>query len=89
LLFLDGIHDHQCGFKTMSRGVAEVVLNNSKSDGYFFDTEMIVRCKKLGYPVVEVPVRWAERNKGESKVSPVKDAKKIGLEMLAFRFNRK
>ena len=89
LLFLDGIHDHQCGFKTMSREVAEVVLNNSKSDGYFFDTEMIVRCKKLGYPVVEVPVCWAERNKGESKVNPVKDAKKIGLEMLAFRFNRK
>ena len=89
LLFLDGIHDHQCGFKTMSREVAEVVLNNSKSDGYFFDTEMIVRCKKLGYPVVEVPVRWAERNKGESKVNPVKDAKKIGLEMLAFRFDRK
>ena len=51
LLFLDGIRDHQCGFKTMSREVAEVVLNNSKSDGYFFDTEMIVRCKKLGYPV--------------------------------------
>jgi glycosyltransferase AglD len=89
LLFLDGIHDHQCGFKTMSREVAEVVLSNSKSDGYFFDTEMIVRCKKLGYPVVEVPVRWAEKNKGDSKVNPVKDSKKIGMDMLAFRFNPK
>ena len=85
LLFLDGIHDHQCGFKTMTRTVAEAVLNVSKSDGYFFDTEMIVRCKKLGFPVVEVPVQWAERNKGGSKVNPVRDAKKIGLDMLAFR----
>jgi len=87
LLFLDGIHDHQCGFKTMSREVAEAVLNVSKSDGYFFDTEMIVRCKQLGFPVAEVPVQWAEKNKGNSKVNPVQDAKKIGLDMLAFRLN--
>jgi len=86
LLFLDGVHDHQCGFKTMSREVAEAVLNGSQSDGYFFDTEMIVRCKKLGFPVVEVAVQWSERDKGDSKVNPVRDAKKIGLDLLTFRF---
>ena len=85
LLFLDGVHDHQCGFKTMSREVAEAVLNGSQSDGYFFDTEMIVRCKKLGFPVVEVAVQWSERDKGASKVNPVTDAKKIGLDLLTFR----
>jgi glycosyltransferase AglD len=85
LLFLDGVHDHQCGFKTMSREVAESVLNVSKSDGYFFDTEMIVRCKKLGFPVVEVAVEWSERHKGSSKVDPIRDIKKIGLDLLAFR----
>jgi glycosyltransferase involved in cell wall biosynthesis len=85
MLFLDGIHDHQCGFKTMSREVAEAVLNVSKSDGYFFDTEMIVRCKQLGFPVAEVAVQWAEKKKGASKVNPVRDAKKIGLDLIAFR----
>lgn len=85
LLFLDGVHDHQCGFKTMSREVAEAVLNVSESDGYFFDTEMILRCKKLGFPLAEVPVQWSEREKGVSKVNPVRDAKKIGLDLLAFR----
>ena len=85
LLFLDGVHDHQCGFKTMSREVAEAVLNGSQSDGYFFDTEMIVRCKKLGFPVVEVAVQWSERDKGASKVNPIRDAKKIGLDLLTFR----
>ncbi len=89
LLFLDSIHDHQCGFKTMSREVAESVLNVSKSDGYFFDTEVILRCKQLGFPVVEVAVQWAERNKGASKVNPVRDAGKMGLDMLAFRFKSK
>ncbi len=88
MLFLDGIHDHQCGFKVMSREVADAVLSNSKSDGYFFDTEMIVRCKKLGFPVVEVGVKWSEkRKKGDSKVNLFQDAKKIGLDMLAFRLN--
>jgi glycosyltransferase involved in cell wall biosynthesis len=89
LLFLDSIHDHQCGFKTMSREVAESVLNVSKSDGYFFDTEMILRCKQLGFPVVEVAVQWAERNKGASKVNPVRDAGKMGLDLLAFRLKSK
>ena len=88
LLFLDGIHDHQCGFKIMSREVAETILSISKSDGYFFDTEMIVRCKKLGFPVVETAVKWSEkRKKGESKVNLLQDAKQIGLDMLAFRLN--
>jgi glycosyltransferase involved in cell wall biosynthesis len=87
LFFLDGVHDHQCGFKTMSRTVAEKILDSSQSDGYFLDTEMIVRCKKLGYPVREVAVAWAEKNKGGSKVDPVRDSKKIILDMLAFRLN--
>jgi glycosyltransferase AglD len=87
LLFLDGIHDHQCGFKMMTRTVAETVLQFSKTDGYFFDTEMIVRCKKLGFPVAEVPVKWAEKKKGGSKVNPLRDGKKIGIDMLSFRLN--
>jgi len=88
LLFLDGIRDHQCGFKSMHRDVAKAILNSSRSDGYFFDTEMIVRCKKLGYPVTEVPVVWVEKNKGGSKVNPIKDSRKILLDMIAFRLNR-
>jgi glycosyltransferase involved in cell wall biosynthesis len=87
LLFFDGIHDHQCGFKTMTRNVAEAVLSQSKSSGFFFDTELIVRCKKLGFPVAEVAVSWTERNRGVSKVNLVRDAKKIGLDMLAFRLD--
>ncbi len=87
LLFLDGVHDHQCGFKTMSRQVAQAVADVSKADGYFFDTEMIVQCKNIGYPVAEVAVEWSERNKGASKVNPVRDAKKMSWDLLAFRLN--
>jgi glycosyltransferase involved in cell wall biosynthesis len=88
LLFLDSIYDHQCGFKTMNRKVAVMVLNECQSDGYFFDTEMIVLCKKLGFPVEEIAVIWREKNNGASKVSPYRDSKKIFRDMLAFRFRR-
>ena len=88
LLFLDGVRDHQCGFKTMKTNIAKAVLNSSKSDGYFFDTEMIIRCKQLGYPVTEVPVNWMEHNK-DSKVDPARDSGKIFRDMLSFRLGRK
>lgn len=88
LLFFDGVHDHQCGFKAMSQEAARVVLE-TKSDGFFFDTEMILRCKKQGFPIVEIGVEWAEtRGKGESKVQLFRDAKRIGLDLLTFRLTR-
>ncbi len=87
-LFFDGIHDHQCGFKALSREVAEVVRDTVKSDGLFFDTEMILLCKRLSFPVVEVGVEWSEtRSRSESKVKLLRDAARIGLDLLIFRLN--
>ena len=87
-LFLDGVRDHQCGFKAMSREVAQVVRDKVKSNGFFFDTEMILRCKRLGFPVVEVGVEWSEtKKKNESGVRLFRDAAKIGIELLRFRLN--
>ena len=86
-LFLDGIHDHQCGFKAMSREASQA-LRDTESDGFFFDTEMIVRCKKLGFPLVEVGVEWAEtKRKRQSKVRIFSDGKRIGLDLLRFRLS--
>jgi glycosyltransferase involved in cell wall biosynthesis len=87
ILFLDGVRDHQCGFKAMSSEVAKA-LEDIKSDGFFFDTEMIVKCKKLGFPVTEVGVEWVEnRRQSESKIRILYDARKIGMDMLMFRLN--
>jgi glycosyltransferase involved in cell wall biosynthesis len=86
LLFHDGIHDHQCGFKAMSRQAAEVLLAETKSDGFFFDTEMILRCKKLDLPTAEVGVEWTEtRKEGGSAVRLFPDSAKLGWDLLRFR----
>lgn len=87
-LFFDGVRDHQCGFKAMSREVASVVQDKVRSHGFFLDTEMILQCKRLGFPVVEVGVEWAETKKGsESKVHLFRDAARIFGKLLRFRLN--
>jgi glycosyltransferase involved in cell wall biosynthesis len=89
MLFLDGIRDHQCGFKAMSHEVAEVIRDSVKSDGFFLDTEMILQCKRRGFPVVEVKVEWSETKKrSESVIEPLHDAAKMGIDLLRFRLNR-
>jgi hypothetical protein len=86
MLFLDGVRDHQCGFKAMSREVADVLLGKCESNGFFFDTEMILWCKKLGFPVMEVAVEWVEiRKKSGSAVKLFPDSMRLGLDLLRFR----
>ena len=55
----------------------------------FLDTEMILRCKKLGFPLIEVGVEWVEtRKKSEpSGVKLFRDAMKVGIDLLRFRLN--
>jgi len=85
-LFLNNVHDHQCGFKAMRHEVAEE-LDDIQSNGFFFDTEMILRCKKAGFTVTEVGVEWSENRAGSnSKVRLFHDAAKIGMDMLKYRF---
>ncbi|MGQ9507318.1 MAG: glycosyltransferase [Candidatus Bathycorpusculaceae bacterium] len=86
MLFKDGVRDHQCGFKALSHELAEVLCSKSETDGLFFDTEMIVQAKRLGYEVTEVGVDWREwRSRGESKVKLFSDALRMGIELLRFK----
>ncbi|MCW4046735.1 MAG: glycosyltransferase family 2 protein [Candidatus Bathyarchaeota archaeon] len=86
LLFQDGVHDHQCGFKAMRREVAQFLRDSVESNGFFLDTEMILRCKMQGIPVVEVGVDWVEvRKKNAAGVRLFRDSLKLGLALLRFR----
>jgi dolichyl-phosphate beta-glucosyltransferase len=51
-------HDTQCGFKVFRRDVAQALASRQQSDGFGFDVEILFIAKKLGYRVLEVPVRW-------------------------------
>lgn len=57
---LPGISDSQCGFKFFKRETARDLFARQKVDGYMFDVEILSLCRRLGYAVHEVPIRWRD-----------------------------
>lgn len=51
--------DTQCGFKLYRVDAAEAVFARQILDGFSFDVEALFIARKLGYKILEVPVRWA------------------------------
>ena len=84
LIFRDEIHDHQCGFKMFRSNVLDSI-GAIDSNGFVYDTELLVRAKKLGYSIVEYPVTWKEPLNRKSKINILRDGFKMGLELLKLR----
>ena len=59
-MFFTRFSDAQCGFKAISREVAERVLPRIQNNNWFFDTELLILAEKIGYRIKDVPVRWVE-----------------------------
>ena len=69
LLGLD-VRDLTGGFKCFRRVVLETLdLDAIRSKGYAFQIEMTWRAKQAGFRVVEVPIMFADRVEGSSKMS--------------------
>ncbi|MFE7776620.1 dolichyl-phosphate beta-glucosyltransferase [Streptomyces sp. NPDC057445] len=73
-----GIHDTQCGFKLFDGEKARTAFADSRLDGWGIDVEVLSFFQRAGWPVTEVPVRWAHR--AGSKVRPL-DYAKVLLEL--------
>ncbi len=66
-IFQSVIRDHQCGFKAFRRDALTDLLKNTKEQGWFWDTEILIKAQIRGYKIREIPIKWRERNFGESK----------------------
>ena len=51
-------YDTQCGFKLFNRASARAVFARMQLDRFGFDVEALFVAHRLGYRIVEVPVRW-------------------------------
>lgn len=60
LVGLRGIVDTQCGFKFFRGDVARDLFARQRIDGYMFDVEVLALASRLGYRIVQVPVRWRD-----------------------------
>jgi dolichol-phosphate mannosyltransferase len=58
------------GFKCFHRRVLEAIdLDDVRSNGYAFQIEMSFRAMRKGFKPVEIPIVFADRTEGESKMS--------------------
>lgn len=85
LLALPGLNDTQCGFKCFRASVAEDLFRKQTLTGWSFDIELLFIARMRRYRIVELPIPWYYRS--ESKVNPVRDALRMGLDILTIRKN--
>ena len=70
LLLGVGVRDLTGGFKCYRRVVLEAIdLDAIHSRGYAFQIETTYRARRKGFRVVEIPIRFADREEGHSKMS--------------------
>jgi dolichyl-phosphate beta-glucosyltransferase len=84
-IVLGGFHDTQCGFKMFRSGPAKKIFASLKTEGFAFDVEAILRAKKIGCRIKEVPVRWI--NSPQSKVRVIRDSFRMFLDLLRIRMS--
>lgn len=77
--------DTQCGFKAFTRNAAHTIFTRQRVERWGFDPELLFLANKFKLRTVEVPVEWAHDHR--SKISPLRDGLKMGIEMLAVRWN--
>jgi dolichyl-phosphate beta-glucosyltransferase len=64
------ISDTQCGFKMYRGDVARALYGAMFTDGFMFDTEIILRALRQGYRILEFPVLWS--NDSDTRYDPVR-----------------
>jgi dolichol-phosphate mannosyltransferase len=67
-LLAPGVSDLTGSFRLYERNVLEEILPQIQCKGYAFQMEIIVRSKKAGFTVDEIPISFVDRIYGESKL---------------------
>jgi len=69
------IKDCQCGFKGFKKSVFIELNKKTKSNGWFWDTELLIRADKEGIKIKEIPIMWKENKR--TSVRLVKDISEL------------
>jgi len=71
LLLGISVRDATAGFRVFRRQALEAVhLDEVQALGYVFQVELVHRTLRAGLRVTEVPIRFVERERGSSKMTP-------------------
>lgn len=81
---LPGLWDTQCGFKLYKGKVAREVFSKLRTDGFAFDVEALLRARRAGYRVAEVPVVW--RHSAPTRILPFRHSAQMVRDLVRIRF---
>lgn len=84
VMFWTPFRDAQCGFKAVSRRVADKVVPLVRDNGWFFDSELLIVAQKCGYRIRELPVNWSDDPDSRVRVLPTAWEDVKGLLRLKF-----
>ncbi len=84
IFFNINLSDTQCGFKLYKKDIAKKLFSNLKMLDFTHDIEIVLKSKKKGYRIKELPVNWIHK-KG-SKISVFKDSLKMFFSLLKIKF---
>lgn len=77
------VYDTQCGFKLFTAHTADTIFPTVKTNGFAFDIEVLMRARRRGVPVYEVPISW--RDVPGSKVRVFRDAYRMVIDSIRIR----
>ncbi|MFH1292026.1 MAG: polyprenol monophosphomannose synthase [bacterium] len=81
--------DVTAGFRLFRRKVLMTIpLDQISSNGYAFQEEMLYRAEKSGFKIKEIPVSFADRREGQSKLSK-EDIIEFFIIIIKLKFARK
>lgn len=64
ILFGLGVHDIDCGFKLISKRVIDKIPHLESERGAFVSSELLIKSKRAGFKIEEVPITHYPRLKG-------------------------
>ena len=75
-----GVSDSTAGYRCYSAGILRRLdLDRIRAEGYGFQIEMTYRARQYGAVVTEVPIKFVDREAGESKMSSFIVVEALGL----------
>jgi dolichyl-phosphate beta-glucosyltransferase len=77
------IKDTQCGFKLFSQRSSRILFKSLHLQRWAFDTEIVLLCRILKFPIAEIDVNWTEID--GSKLNPAVAAVQMLRDMLLVR----
>jgi dolichyl-phosphate beta-glucosyltransferase len=69
LVGIHGLRDTQCGLKVFEGEIARAIFGRQRINGFMFDVETLFIAQRLGIPILELGVRWADAPESKVRLS--------------------